>query len=317
MKLSIILTVYNKEQYLERALNSLLNQQNVEEGVYEVLAVNDGSTDNSSAILEVYAHKDKRLRILRQHNQGLSMARNNGVVHSEGEYIWFVDADDTISPNSVRFICEAMCSKPDVIPIYAITDGIDKIRNKIDPNNHTGKDILLAGVWQHCGVFWIYRKDFLQKNNLHFLPGIYHEDAEFTPRMLYLAKNVKVVPEVLYTVFRDPNSITQVPRPKRAYDCLTIVNRLLVYFDNEKEVTKELRKKMNYRMAMMINDALFVISQNSKEEQRHFDEVFRSMPELMRPLRKSTSCKYCVESFLFDCFPGRYTKIYKLLKFFD
>lgn len=61
--------------------------------------------------------------------------------------------------------------------------------------------MLIDAKWEHCGVFWIFRKLFLLENNLRFVPGIYHEDAEFTPRMLYFANKVIVLPEVLYTVF--------------------------------------------------------------------------------------------------------------------
>ena len=199
--LTIILTVYNKEPYLRRALDSLLNQQDVNDDDYEIFAVNDGSTDGSVAILEEYEQRDSRVRILTQQNQGLSMARNNGMETANGEYVWFVDADDIISEKSVSLIEKAMLSHPDVIPIYAVTDGIEKIRNRITPSLTTGKDVLIDAKWEHCCVFWIFRKQFLLENNLRFVPGIYHEDAEFTPRMLYLANKVIVIPEVLYTVF--------------------------------------------------------------------------------------------------------------------
>lgn len=316
MKLSIILTVYNKEPFLRRALDSLLDQKDTNDGEYEVLAVNDGSTDGSAAILDEYAQRDNRLRILTQQNQGLSMARNNGVEPAQGDYIWFVDADDSFSPRSVRLICDAMASQPDVIPIYAITDGIDKVRNRVNPNLHTGKEILSNGSWGHCGVFWVVRKAFLIKNNLRFLPGIYHEDAELTPRMLYFAETVHVVPEVLYTVYRDPNSITQVQRPKRAYDCLTVADRLIKFFEQQDNVSAELKRMMDYRIAMIINDAFFVISKNPIEEQRRFDAKFKTMPKLLEPLRNTSKRKYRIEAVLFRCFPGHYSSIYRLMKRF-
>lgn len=316
MKLSIILTVYNKEPFLRRALDALLNQTDTNDDEYEVLAVNDGSTDGSAAILDEYAQRDNRLRILTQQNQGLSMARNNGVEPAQGDYVWFVDADDTFSPRSVRLICDAMVNHPDVIPIYAQTDGIDKVRNRVNPKLQTGKDVLTKGNWEHCGVFWVVRKDFLIKNNLRFLPGIYHEDAELTPRMLYFAETVHVVPEVLYTVYRDPNSITQVPRPKRAYDCLTVADRLIKFFEQHDDVSAELKRMMDYRISMILNDALFVISKNPVKEQRRFDEVFKSMPDLLTPLQNAPLRKYRIEANLFRCFPGHYSSIYRVMKRF-
>jgi glycosyltransferase involved in cell wall biosynthesis len=315
MKLSIILTVYNKEPFLRRALDALLNQKDTNDDEYEVLAVNDGSTDGSAVILDEYAQRDNRLRILTQQNQGLSMARNNGVEPAQGDYVWFVDADDTFSPFSVRLICDAMISHPDVIPIYAKTDGIDKIRNRVNPNLHTGKEILANGGWEHCGVFWVLRKEFLLENNLRFFPGIYHEDAEFTPRMLYMAKSAHVVPEVLYTVYRDPNSITQVPRPKRAFDCLTVAERLSMFFEKNNDDSM-IDRMLNYRISMLINDALSVISKNSREDRHKFDKTFRTKPMLINILKKASVRKYRIEAVLFRCFPGHYTAIYRMMKRF-
>ena len=86
-KLTIVLTVYNKESFLRRSFESLLNQQAVKDGDYEILVVNDGSTDGSAAIIADYVARDKRVRVLTQQNQGLSMARNNAIELAAGEYI--------------------------------------------------------------------------------------------------------------------------------------------------------------------------------------------------------------------------------------
>ena len=274
MILTIVLTVYNKESFLQRALDALLNQEGTNEGDYEVLAVNDGSTDGSAAILEEYARLDSRVRILTQQNQGLSMARNNGIEVALGDYVWFVDADDVIASNSVHLICGAIRSKPDVIPIYAKTEGIDRVRNRIDVRAETGKDILRGWKCEQCGVFWILRKDFLVDNNLRFFKGIYHEDAEFTPRMLYLAKTVKVIPEVLYFVYRDPDSITQVPRPKRAFDYLIVSERLSNFVVENGETGTIIGKVIDGNTAQNINNALAIITKNSKEERKKFNREF-------------------------------------------
>ena len=196
MKLSIVLTVFNKEQYLHNAFSALLGQHYTNDGDYEVLVVNDGSTDGSAVIVQEYAKSDSRVRVLTQKNQGLSMARNNGVDAAQGEYVWFVDADDTISKHAVHVICKAIENSPDIIPIYGRTEGEDSVRNRVTVNAKSGKDILVTGHWSPCGVFNVFRKAFLKENGLRFLPGIYHEDSEFTPRMLYVAKTVIVIPEV-------------------------------------------------------------------------------------------------------------------------
>ena len=318
MRLTIILTVYNKEPFLRRALDALLNQVGTNDGDYEVLAVNDGSTDGSEAILEDYARRDSRVRILTQQNQGLSMARNNGADAAYGEYVWFVDADDTYSLKAVSLICNAIDSKPDVIPIYARTDGIEMVRNAIPTNVSTGKDVILCGRWQQCGVFWVFCKMFLLENNLRFMPGVYHEDAEFTPRMLYAAKTVKVVPKVLYTVYRDPNSIMQVPRPKRAFDCLIVSESLSRFvMDNHEEKTA-IGKAIDDYTAQDINGAFDVICHNSKEEQKKLNKSFlEKRKTLLRPLRNASKLKYRVEAAVFTLLPGCYVEIYRLMKRFS
>lgn len=314
MKLTIVLTVFNKEKYLRRALDSVLSQTETEIGEYEVLVVNDGSEDGSCAIIEEYAHSNPLIRVLTQENQGLSMARNHGTEEAKGDYVWYVDADDIISSFSVRKICNAMVSQPDIISIYAQTHGINKIRNEVPVLAKTGKDILLSNKWQSCGVFNIFRRSFLFENGLKFLPGIYHEDSEFTPRVLYTAKSVVVVPEVLYTVIHEPYSITQVPRVKRAYDYLKVAESLNSFVKEKEENGSDLEDVFNNRVSMIINDALSVIVKNSFEEQRQFDKELRKLPFLIKSMRASTIIKYRIEGLVFSIFPGNFSLIYKILK---
>lgn len=314
MKLSIVLTVYNKEPYLHRIFDSVLNQQNVRINDYEVLAVNDGSTDGSPKILEEFELRDKRVRVLTQHNQGLSMARNNGVQEAKGDYVWFVDADDVISSKAVSSICGAMTSQPDIIPIYAQTEGDNRIRNCVPTTVKTGKDILLSGRWQACGVFNVLRRIFLQENKLTFFPGIYHEDSDFTPRMLFLAKKVVVVPEVLYTVIHEPNSITQVPRPKRAFDCLIVAERLKTFIDSQVNAEPVVVRTFNNYISNVINGALKVIVQNSDEDQALFNKTLHSKPLLLHTFKETWVIRYRIEGLLFRLFPERYTRIYSLMK---
>lgn len=317
MKLSIVLTVYNKEQYLRRAFDALLAQEGTSGGYYEILVVNDGSTDGSSAIIEEIARENKLIRVLTQKNQGLSMARNNGVDAAQGEYVWFVDADDIISSQSVKLICEAIASQPDVIPIYAKTEGVDIVRNAIPVDVKTGKDILVCGRWQQCGVFWVFRKSFLEEKSLQFMPGVYHEDAEFTPRMLYAAKSIKVIPEILYVVINEPNSITNVPRPQRAIDCLIVAENLSRFVDTNGERNTAIGRVIDNSAALVINNGFYIILQNRKEEQKRMNDVFYEKRNLLNAaLKDSLLFKYKVEALVFYLFPKHYVRIYKIMKLF-
>lgn len=314
MILSIILTVYNKADFLDRVFESLLNQDGEKE-YYEVLVVNDGSTDNSLSIIQRYALENSNLRVLNQTNQGLSMARNNGVDSANGKYVWFVDADDCISTDAVKMIVEATSSQPDIIPIYAKTEGEPRIRNAVNRYAKTGKDILLMGGWEQCGVFNVFRRSFLLENHLRFIPGIYHEDADFTPRALYAAKSIKVVPQVLYTVFRDPESITQIPRSKRAFDYLTVASSLSQFVISNNETKSKIGTVIDGTSAICINNAMHIIVQNKAEDQELLCSVFYEKRYLLlRSLVNSRLRKYRIEAILFWVFPKHTVSVYKALK---
>ncbi len=314
MKLSIVLTVYNKAGFLKRSLESLLQQEGIVSDDYEVLAVDDGSTDDSSTILEGYSRNNKRLRIISQNNQGLSVARNNGIKQAMGDYIWCVDADDMISSNAVHLIFKAMSSSPDIIPIYARTSGNQMIRNRLPASINTGRDILLSRKWESCGVFWIMKKEFIEKNHLSFLPGIFHEDSEFTPRMLYYAESVTVIPEVLYTVFLDNDSITHVPRAKRAFDYLIVADSLLSFGEFNNESRTKIGRVFNSHISMIINNALNIIIQNNLDEQYQFEVCLNKKRHILRSLWHSAKFKYYFEGILFAIFPMKRVSVYKMLK---
>lgn len=315
MKLTIVLTVYNKEPFLRRALDALLNQKGAIDDEYEVLAVNDGSTDGSASILENYAQRDCRVRILAQQNQGLSMARNNGVEEAKGEYVWFVDADDAIDLLSVSLICEKITLSPDVIAIYAKTEGLSKTRNCIKPDVHTGRDIIENG-WEHCAVFWIFRKAFLTDNKLRFMPGIYHEDVEFTPRMLYLAHSVAVIPQVLYTVYRTEGSITTTPNPKRSYDLLVVVGSIYRIVEDNNEWKTKAGRNLCYRGSMSMCQSFKVMSQLDKKEKHRFNQSFYEQRYLVKLFLRSKATRYIILGVLLSLFPRHSVQCYKFTKLF-
>ena len=99
INISIIIPVYNIEKYLKCCLNSILEQTFQE---FEVICVDDGSTDHSLEILEEYKKKDKRIRIFTQENKYAGVARNNGLKHAKGEYVLFLDADDFLEKDTLR-----------------------------------------------------------------------------------------------------------------------------------------------------------------------------------------------------------------------
>ena len=111
-KISIIVPVYNTEQYLPRCLNSILSQSFID---FELLLVDDGSIDGSGSICDKYAAKDNRVRVFHKENGGVSSARNLGLDEAKGEWICFVDSDDEMLPNGLQTLANGICDEVDIV----------------------------------------------------------------------------------------------------------------------------------------------------------------------------------------------------------
>ena len=203
-KVSIIMPTYNVEKYLEAALESVVNQTFSD---IEVICINDGSTDNSLQILENYAKQDNRIKLINQQNQGVSVARNNGIEAAAGEYIMFLDPDDTYDLK----LCEKVVQKidkenPDIVMWghNSFSDGeIVKtneyvyLLNKLERNlkiNLKNRLALQIFIWDKA-----FKKEFLDKNNIRFPAGIKNaEDIIFCLLSYYAKPRYSFIPESLY-----------------------------------------------------------------------------------------------------------------------
>lgn len=191
-KISIILPIYNVAPYLDDAFQSLLNQTYSD---FEIIAVNDGSTDNSLDVIKKYATLDKRIKYISQTNQGQSAARNFGMQYANGDYIYFMDADDKIEKSTLKTCFEYIeRTKADFIFFDGETffeDGAQPIswnykRTFLCKENtpYSGEELLktMLDAGKHNCVVWLLmiRKVFLHKIGLTFYPGIIHEDELYT-----------------------------------------------------------------------------------------------------------------------------------------
>lgn len=314
MIVSIIITVFNKEEYIKRCLDSCVVQESSLLGVdYEIIVVNDGSSDNSAGIIGEYSIKFPSIAVIEQKNQGLSMARNNGLKIAKGDYIWFVDADDAISKSSIQSVKTVVRDNPDIIPIYAKYDGDDTIRNNIPETTRNGKDVILSEKWEECAPFFIIKKAFLIEKSIFFIPGIYHEDSEFTPRILCNAKSIAVIPDILYTIYSVPNSITQVPRPKRAYDYIFVSEKDCELIMEMGGYNSPVGKSLSNYIAIMLNTALFIIIKNDIAEQKRFSVFIYQHRNIFKTMKYARSIKYRIEGYLYCSFPKHILEIYKFL----
>ncbi|MBR6061263.1 MAG: glycosyltransferase [Spirochaetales bacterium] len=239
-KVSIIIPVYNTEKYLHKCFASVYAQTLTD---WEIVAVNDGSTDGSLSILNEYAAKDSRIRVIDQTNSGPGGARNTGIDNATGEYIAFLDSDDYVLPNAYQMLFE-----------MAASQGLDIIQSELRSVNgegqllghsdyvsdsaidedavYSGRDVLLHNWFFTTDQTFFVRRDFLNEHNLRFIPGIYHEDTELIPKWVYYAQRMRCIRDVLYhRCLRDGSVITS-RNIKKCYNLITVGDSLTAFADS-------------------------------------------------------------------------------------
>lgn len=250
MILSIIIPVYNVEKYIKTTLTSIYNQK-FDETDYEVIIINDGTPDNSMAVVRDFTHHPN-LVIINQENQGLSGARNTGIQAASGDFIWFVDSDDSVTEDSLSFI------KKLVTNVDAEIYSFDML--KIEEHNHAERiePIILKQkysatyahitsvekIWKKIQICpaqrFLFSKKFIKQNKLIFFPGIYHEDEEFCVRALVHANRIAIVNKSIYKyLIRSSGSITSDFKMKSVWSRLQIVKNFINEGSKEISVYKK------------------------------------------------------------------------------
>ena len=198
---SILIPAYNVEAYIQRCLDSILNQTFPD---FEVIIIDDGSTDNTLALCNSYVEKDSRIQVYHQENAGVAVTRNLALSKATGEWIAFVDADDYIAKNYLEAFVERI-KKNSIADVfvcgyYVITEnGIKRFMQKY-PSKQTYLLKILRGR-NVATTLWakIIRRDFIEKHNARFLSHInMGEDLCFMARLFYEAKDIDSLSECLY-----------------------------------------------------------------------------------------------------------------------
>ena len=197
-KISVIVPVYNSEKYLPKCLDSLINQTFND---IEIICVNDGSTDSSAEILNHYAEKYDKIKIITQRNQGISSARNTGIEHAAGEYISFVDSDDfadeTMYENLIKYLPqELICFEAQVFPF----DSKNPLQKMII-NNKKGVHKITDKIIQNTNIYlWnkLFKTSIIKDNNIRFPNGLIFEDFPFVWEYMLSIKNVCYVNKKYY-----------------------------------------------------------------------------------------------------------------------
>ena len=255
-KISVIIPIYNVEQYLEECLTSVLAQtyKNL-----EIILVNDGSKDNSLKIAQEFSKKDDRIKLISQENQGLSMARNAGIKEASGDFISFIDSDDWISPNYYEKLINSIEKNSCDIALASIlrvreNSKKDRIKyEKEEIKTSLADKIKLCDIPRCCYV-WnkLYKKELIE--NSPFTKGAYYEDVLWTPEIIKKAQKIVSVPDCYYYYRANASSIVkQKQNSKKQKDSYIAKKKLLKFFKEnnlnlskkQKTITKSIKYLFN------------------------------------------------------------------------
>ena len=206
--LSVIVPMYNSETWIERCLQSLLHQQFNEEE-YEILVIDDGSTDKSAEIVESLMRNHPQIFLIKQVNQGQAAARNTGIRNAKGRYIGFVDSDDYIEADSLRSILEiAIKNELDILTYNMLVEnqsGPLHIGNSIEPIK-AGADYIATHNYNNSPCYYLTKTAHLIGKSIYFQEGRYCEDGMFTMKLFLDTQRMSHIDYDVYHYVLHPGS---------------------------------------------------------------------------------------------------------------
>lgn len=314
--LSIIIPAYNSEKYIEKCIMSCINQDLPHES-YEIIIVDDGSTDNTKEVILRLQKKYESIKYYYQKNSAQGAARNNGLSKAQGKYIWFVDSDDWIKENCLVTILKKL-EKESLTALLVghatkYDNHIDIWYNMDESKIVSGKEILKRNKYFISPTYAIWNRVYFIENCLKFKERMFHEDTEFYPRLFYNASRIGAISNICYYVYPNPESTTRGINPKRAYDMINVVKCIDVYKD-ESIKEKDIKQSLVEYIAMNINVVLFNTYKMDKIGQKDINRLLFENRYLFKNLICSNVMKYKIEGYLFSIFPKNTIVIYKLLQ---
>lgn len=250
--ISIVIPVYNVENYLERCIRSVLNQTY---GNLEIILVDDGSPDRCGELCERYAREDSRVKAYHKANGGLSDARNYGVAKASGQYIAFIDSDDYIAPNYIEYLYDLLRKYgADISCCYmikAVDDHAEYCVNTAIPAEQplTGREAslaLLGSLYMVLVTAWgkLYQSDIVKK--YPFPVGKKHEDEATTCKYYYEARKVIIGNRCLYAYYQNPESIMHTMSSTLNEDALWVLEHRARFYEEKDE--REIADRAWYRL---------------------------------------------------------------------
>lgn len=248
-KASVIVPVYNVEAYLEKCVQSILRQT---EQDFELLLVDDGSTDSSGQLCEELAKKDSRIRVIHQENQGLGGARNTGIQEAKGDWLLLVDSDDWIEPQILEKALEAgLREEADMVmfPFRSVDEEgreLAVFRENVPLDRALSlkerKDILLTAP-----VAWnkLYRTAFFRETGLAYPSRVWYEDIRTTPKLMALARRMVFLGDIGYNYLQRQGSIMNSGKVARNVEIIEAFDDILPWF-REHGLFAEYRQELEH-----------------------------------------------------------------------
>ena len=315
MKLSIIVPVFNVEDYIRPCLESIL-KQGLEDNDYEIIIINDGTPDKSMEVIADLIETHHNIIIIDQENQGLSIARNNGIEKASGEYILFVDSDDLLIDNCVPFLLDkAISSKTDLIVAdflkmndKEITHLGETFRQKDgDIMKKKGRELFLDDLYPyHCYVWrTMYRRDFINQNNLRFIPHIIFEDIAFTHHC-YLKADLCLRVKWCFIIYRQGHtSITSTFSFKKAIDYCTAISEIWE-MSKEESFDEQIKTKLQNNTFVHFSMLLYSLTSCTSISRMEKMTVLKYLKKNIPDLRFDNGIKQKIVNLLYHRMPSTY-----------
>lgn len=319
-KISVIVPVYNVEDFLVKCLDSIALQSFHD---FEVLIVDDGSTDNSSAIAKDYEEKYDQFRVITQENGGLGAARNTGIEAAKGDYFLFVDSDDYIDKDTMELLYEKVQkTNADLIlfdmaieeldgHISAVTKGYTQHKNDMTLEKYP--DLMLATP--HTGNK-LFHRDLFMNTGIRFPSRAWYEDLRTIPKILTFAKHIEYIDKPFYKYLQRPGSIMHSKNIERNSEIIDAIDDVITYYKEH-----DLFKRYYHILEYLAIDHIFILASVRviKMDRKHpllkqFKEYvekqfpnYKKNPFLVRLNKK--------QKIVFKCFAtGNYFILSKLFK---
>lgn len=301
---SVIIPVYNVEQHISRCLDSIISQTCAD---WEVILINDGSTDSSGTICDTYSQQDERIKVRHQQNKGVSSARNAGLEIASGEYISFIDPDDWIEQDMYQTLGEHIKNKDiDILRFNAYRK--NEILNELPfKGGYSGKrfddEIMLPLIGAEefggmfiLGVLWlhIYKRSIIENNHIRFNENLRRcEDRLFTLTCALHSNHIMFIENILYHYEVYEDSLSNKYDPLRWQQELTYLDELRKEYAKSKsdafirEADKRIESEYVLRSVTSLNNEFFSNNNNSFNQKYKNAKAIINNPNVKRAVQKT------------------------------